>query len=128
MVISQEKVKYSKVTPGLIKHPNEWVGNHPQVVNQPIYNDNFFVPDPEGPGKKIRVSKLILYISIYEIHNYLVSESSIYPFKKIIYKTTGKLLISDTALHALIPKNVRKMIDRYNQMCGCEICVIICYM
>ena len=28
--------KYSKVTPKLIDHLNEWIGNHSQVVNSPM--------------------------------------------------------------------------------------------
>ena len=27
-----------------------------------------------------------------------------------------------------MPKNVRKMTDKYKQKCGCKICVIICSM
>ena len=52
-------------------------------------------------------------ISICEIHNDLISESSIYHLKEAIDEITGKPLISDTALRALIPKNVRKMKDRH---------------
>ena len=28
-----------KLTPELIQHLNEWIGNHPQVVNSQISND-----------------------------------------------------------------------------------------
>ena len=38
--------------PELIEHLNEWIGNHPQVVNSPISHDKLLVPDPERPGKK----------------------------------------------------------------------------
>ena len=113
MGISQETEKDSKAMPELIEHLNEWIGNHPQVVNSPIPNDTFLVPDPERPGKKIRVYKLLLQISIRELHNDLISESSIYQLKEAIDETTGKPLISDTALRALMPNNVQKMTDRY---------------
>ena len=33
-------------------------------------------------------------------------------------------MISKTTLHARMPKNVRKMTDRYKQMCGCKIKVL----
>ena len=117
----------SKMTPELIYHLNEWIGNHPKMVNSPISNDTLLVPDQERPGKKIRVSKLILQISILEIHNDLIFEIRIYKLEEAIDETTEKPLISDKYLRALIPKNVRKTIDRYKQMCGCKICVIICY-
>ena len=85
------------------------------------------VSDPERPGKKIRVSQLILQISIRDLHNDLISESSIHQLKEAIDKKTGKTLISDTALRALMSKNVLKITYRYKQMCDCKICVIICY-
>ena len=110
--------KCSKVMPELIDHLNEYIVNNLQVVNSTISNDTLLVPDPEQPGKKIRVSKLIFQISICQIHNDLISESIIYQLKYEIYETTGKPTISDTDLHALMLKNVRKITDRYKQMCG----------
>ena len=50
--------------PELIDHLNEYIVNNLQVVNSTISNDTLLVPDPEQPGKKIRVSKLIFQISI----------------------------------------------------------------
>ena len=70
--------KNSKVTPELIENTNEWIVNHPQVVNSPMYNAILLVPDTEQPGKKTSVSKLILQISIPDLHNDLISESIIY--------------------------------------------------
>ena len=70
--------KNSKVTPELIENTNEWIVNHPQVVNSPIYNDILLVPDTEQPGKKTSVSKMILQISIPDPQNDLISESIIY--------------------------------------------------
>ena len=113
------------MTPELIEHLHEWIGNHSQSVNLPISNHTFLVPDHKQPGKKIRVSKLLLRVSICELHNYLISESSIYKLKEEIDDITGNILISDTALHALMPNNDLKITDSYKQMCGCKICVII---
>ena len=102
----------------LIEHLNERIGDHPQVVNSPIFNETLLVPDPELPGNKIRVSKLILQISILEIRNDLISESIVYQFKEAIYETTGKPLISDISLCELMPNNVPKITDSYKHMCG----------
>ena len=124
----KKQKNYSKVTPELIGHMYEWIGNYPQVVKSPIPNDTFLVPDTERPGKKIRFSKLILHIWICEIHNYLISDGSIYKLKDMVYETTGKSLISDTSLIEIMPKNIRKITYRYKQMCRWEICFIICYM
>ena len=105
MDIGQETEKYSYVTHELIDSPNEWIGNCPQVVNSPISNDTLLVPDPEQPGEKIRVSKLIFQISILKLHNDLISESIIHQLKEAIDDTTEKPLISSTALRALMIKN-----------------------
>ena len=104
----KKRKNYSKVTPELIDNLREWIGNHPQVVNSPIYNDTFLVPDHKKPRKKITVSKLLLHISIRELHNYLISKSSIYKLKEAIYESIGKTLISDTSLRALMHNNFQK--------------------
>ena len=49
--------------------------------DSPTYNDTLLVPDHKQPGKKKMVSKLLSYISICELHNDLISESSIYKLK-----------------------------------------------
>ena len=67
-----------------------------------------------------------MQVSICEIHNDLIYESIIYLLKKAIDESSGKILVSDTALRSLMPNNARKMTDRYKQMCGFKICVIIC--
>ena len=66
------------MTPKLIDNPHEWISNHQQVVNSPISNNTLLVPDHKQPWKKIRVYKLLSQISICDIHNGLISESSIY--------------------------------------------------
>ena len=66
---SRNRKIYSKVTPKLIEHLNERIGNHPQVVNSPISNEKFLVPDPEQPGNKIRVSK---FFCRYEFVSYIM--------------------------------------------------------
>ena len=58
------------------------------------------------------VSKLLLQISIRDLHNDLIYNSIIYQLKESIDETRGKQLISNTALHVLMPKNILKMKDR----------------
>ena len=97
------------MTPELNEHLYEWMGNNPQVVNSPISNDAYLVPDHKQSVEKVRVSKLYLQISIREIHNDLISESRTYQLKEEVDEITEKPLISDTALCEIIPKNVRKL-------------------
>ena len=66
-----------QVTTDLIENLHEWIGNHPQVMNLLISKDTLLVPDYKRPEKKIRVSKLLLQITIRELQNDLISESSI---------------------------------------------------
>ena len=70
------------MTLALTDNMNEWIGNHPQVLNSPISNNIVLVPDHNQPGKKIMVSKLLLLISICEIHNDSIPEIIIYQLKK----------------------------------------------
>ena len=69
------------MTPVLIEHLNEWVVNNPQVLNSPISIDPLPVPDPEQPGNKIKVSKLLFQISIRELRNNLIFGIIIYKLK-----------------------------------------------
>ena len=77
----KKQKNYSKVTPELIEHMYEWIGNYPQVVKSPISNYTFLFPDTEQPGKKIRVSKLLFHISICKLYYDLISDGSIYQIK-----------------------------------------------
>ena len=49
----------------------DWVSDHPHVVNDPITNETIIIRD-ENKDKK-RVGKILLQMSIQEIHNYLLS-------------------------------------------------------
>ena len=78
-------------------------------MNSPNSKEIFLISDHKQPGKKIRVSKLLLQISIFELHNDLISKSRIYQLKYPIDEITGNPLISDTALCALMPKMFEKL-------------------
>ena len=57
-----------------------------------------------------------------ELHNDLLAKSSEgFPDA---YAADGKLLISDTALRALMPPNIKKYTERYKETCGCEVCIL----
>ena len=81
-------------------------------MNSPISDDTLLVHYHKHPGKKIRVIKFLLHISICEVYNHLITESIIHKLKESMYDITGKPLISDTSLHALMPNNDRKITYR----------------
>ena len=61
--------------------------------------------------------KYLLQTSIRKFHNYVKTE--IYVGLAYIWKNKI-LLVSDTTLRCLIPRQVRKFTPTYKQMCGCE--------
>ena len=73
-------------------------------------------------GKKTkRVGKLLLQTSVRELHNDLIKSEKLGGLPTVW--NNKKLLVSDTALRYLMPRQVKKFTPRYNQMCGYEICI-----
>ena len=98
--------------------------NHPNVVESPITNETLLIHNLVT-GQKERVSKLLLQISIRELHN---NDMLLPPDEggfKEARDETGNVRISDTALRALLPEQAREMTPRHKQMCGCEVCIQI---
>jgi hypothetical protein len=93
------------------------------IVASPNSSDTLLTRDPENPSVKIRTSKLYLQISMRELHNDLLSDPPLgLPEAR---DADGQPVISDTALRALLPPQVRSMTKRHKQMCGCEVCIIV---
>jgi hypothetical protein len=123
--VSWSRVKarkgYTKVSQELRKQLYEWVLDHPHVVNSPISNDTIIIKD--NNNEKTRVGKLLLQISIRELHNDLLSDGPLgLPGAK---DTAGEPIISDTALRSLLPPQLKRMSTKYKAMCGCELCIIM---
>ena len=97
-----------------------FIENHPNVVQSPIMNDYISVKDKADPTIVHKVPKLLLQVSIWELHNDLIEQ---------LPETSkeGIPLISDKKLREMIPPHVKKMTYRYKEMCGCTDCVSIGY-
>ena len=93
------------------------------MVESPIANETILVCNLET-GQKERVNKLLLQISIWELHNDMLLPPDQGGFKEA-WDETGNARISDTALRALLPEQARRMTPRHKQMCGCEVCIQI---
>ena len=65
------------------------------------------------------VPKLLLQVSIRELHNILVSDRNDGGIKDA-RDEDGKIIISDSKLRALLPPQLKKMSAPYKIMCGCE--------
>ena len=85
-------------------------------MHSPLKNDTVLVPDPNDSSKKISKTKLLLQVSIRELHNDLIA--SVPSCKK-----NGKPLLSDTKLRMILPREVRRMTLHCKTMCACIICV-----
>ena len=76
------------------------------------------------------VPKLSLRVSVIELHNSLVIDPNDGGLKDA-RDEDGKIIISDSTLHSLLPPQLKQISARYKIMCGCECCiysiVYICY-
>jgi hypothetical protein len=73
-------------------------------------------------GVKKKERKQYYMFSIREIHNELIKPANEGGFAGA-YNDEGKLLISDTTLRSILPKNISRITESQKQMCGCEICL-----
>ena len=103
----QSRKGYSKVSPAIRSKFLEWFMNHPNVVESPITNETLLIHNLVT-GQKERVSKLLLQISIRELHNDMLLPPDEGGFKEA-WDETGNVRISDTALRALLPEQARKV-------------------
>ena len=104
----------------------EWIVNHPHVVSSPIVRDTVLVDvhKPNGDVFKERVGKLLLQISVRELHQDLVKPPPT-GLSEVYCKTTNKLLVSERYLRNMLPPQLRSMTSSQKQMCGCEVCTIM---
>ena len=68
------------------------------------------------------VPKLLLQVSVREIHNSLVSDPN-YGGLKDARDEDSKIIISKYTLRSLLPPQLKQMSARYKIMCGCECCI-----
>jgi hypothetical protein len=95
------KKSRSNVTEEMRAKLHAWVLNHPHVVDSPIARDTLLIKDPET-GKKVRTGKVLLEVSVRELHNDLLDLPANGGLD-CAKNAEGKVLISDTALRYLLP-------------------------
>ena len=98
-----------------------WITRHPQVVQLPISNDCLEVKLDVQTEPQI-FTKLLLQVSVRELHNILVSDPNDGGIKDS-RDEDGKIIISDSTLRSLLPPQLKQMSARYKIMCGCECCI-----
>ena len=109
---------WTKFNKELEEKVNSLIENHPNVVHSPIMNNYFSVKDKDDPSVVQKLPKLLLQVSIHELHNDLIEQ--------LPEASKGGIpLVPDTKLRQMMPPQVKKMTDRYKEMCGCSDCVSI---
>ena len=98
-----------------------WITRHPQVVQSPISNDCLEVLFDDQTAPQL-VPKLLLQVSVRELHNSLLSDPNDGGLKDA-RDEDGKIIISDSILRALLTPQLKQMYARYKIMCGCECCI-----
>ena len=104
-----EKIKHNLYT---------WITRHPQVFQSPIFNDclKFMLDDQTEPQL---VPKLLLQVSVRELHLGLVSDPNVDGLKDA-RDEYGNIIISDSTLRLLLSPQLKQMSVRCKIMCGCE--------
>ena len=118
-----EKVKlkgFSKITPVIKEGLDHWIRGHPNVQPSPITQDTLLVYNPVT-GVKERTGKLLLEISVRELHNDMLLPENKGGFAGV-RDADGCIIISDTTLRKLLPKELRPATETHKQLCGCELC------
>ena len=78
----------------------------------------------KNDGTVERVPKILILISIRELHNDMLKHPSEGGLEGA-RDANGNAVISDTALRNNLPFNLRPLGERHKQVCGCEICTIV---
>ena len=68
------------------------------------------------------VPKVLLQVSVRELHNSLVSDPN-YGGIKDARDEDGKIIMSDSTLRSMLSPQLKQMPARYKIMCGCECCI-----
>ena len=90
------------------------------VIQSPIAKDFIKIPIP-GTTEHEMKPKLLLQCSVRELHNDLVKNPA--DGGCAAAQPNGKIIVSDTALHYMMPPQVRKFSNKHKIMCGCEVCI-----
>ena len=68
------------------------------------------------------VPKLLLHVSVRELHNSLVIDTK-YGGLKEAMDEENNIIISDSKLRKLLLQQLKQMTEQYKVVCGCECCI-----
>ena len=94
-----------------------WITRHPQVFQSPISND--FLTGMFGNKTEPQLlPKLLLHMSVRELHNSLVSDPNDGGLKKARYEDDN-IIISDSTSLSILPPQLKNILEQYKVMWGC---------
>ena len=98
---------HSKLNEHTKRNLYTWITRHPQVVQSPISNDFIKVMLDDQTEPQL-VPKLLLQVSVRELHNSLVSDPNDGGLRDS-RDEDGKIIISDSTLRALLPPQFKNI-------------------
>ena len=108
----------TKINEQIKRNLYTWITRHPQVVQSPISNDCLKVIFDDQIEPQL-VPKLLLQVSVRELHNSLVSDPNDGGIKDA-REEVNNTIISDSTLRSLLSPQLKTFSPRYKVMCGCE--------
>ena len=105
MYQTKKRKGHSKINEQIKRNLYTWITRYPQVVQSPIYNDFIKVMLDDQTEPQL-VPKLLLQVSVRELHNSLVSDPNDGGLKDA-RDEDGKIIISDSTLRSLLPPKLK---------------------
>ena len=112
---TKKKKGHSKINEQIKRDLYTWITRHPQVVQAPISNDCLKVVLYDQTEPTL-VPKLLLQVSVRELHNSLVSDPNDGGLEDA-RDEDGKIIISDSTLRSLLPPQFKKCLHVI-RLCG----------
>ena len=98
---------HSKINDQIKPNLYACITNHPQVIQSPIYNDCLKVMFDDQTEPQL-VPKLLLQVSVRELHESLVSDTNDGGLKDAI-EEYDNTIISDYILRSMLPPQLNQM-------------------
>ena len=112
--LKQNRKLNSKINDPIKKSIHNWIMHHPQFLQSPIFNYCLKL-DIDGHTRPQMVPKLLPQISIWELHNGLVSDP-VYGGLKEARDAENNIIISDSTLRSLLPPQSNNIITIQGHM------------
>ena len=90
-------------------------------MKSPISNDCLKVYI-DGHSEPQLVPKFLLQVSVWELHNIMVSPHEEVGLKEKIY-ADNNIIISDSTPRSILPPQLNNMYSQYKFVCGCDCCI-----